>query len=110
MDAQVELSGVGRPLVGAGEVADEGLSEINPSIDVAGLQAVEPCSGYALKHECDVLHGNTLVAVCDADGYRVVDQPILRLHRAGVFWRISQEGEPFGKGFISESWAETGRA
>ena len=73
LDAQGELSGLGRPLVGAGEVADEGLGEINPAVDAAGLQAIEPSSGCTLKHEWDVLHGNTLVAVRYADGHQVVD-------------------------------------
>ena len=73
-------------LVSAGEVADEDLSEINPAVDAAGLQAVEPRPGSALKHERDVLHGNALVAVCYTDGRGVVDQPVLRLHGAGLFW------------------------
>ena len=37
MDAQGELSGLGSPLVGAGEVADEGLGEINLAVmELAG--------------------------------------------------------------------------
>ena len=73
LDAQGELSGLGRPLVHASEVAEEGLGEINPAIDAARLQAVKPCPGRALKHERDVLHGNALVAVCYAGGSGVVD-------------------------------------
>ena len=42
LDAERELARLGRPLVGAGELADEGLGEINPVVDAAGLQAVEP--------------------------------------------------------------------
>ena len=100
----------GRPLVRAGEVADEGFGEINLAIDAAGLQAVKPRPGCALEHEQDVLHGNALVAIRYADGSGVVDQPVLRLHGAGVLGRVSREGEPFGKGLIPNSWAETGRA
>ena len=86
LDAHGELAGLGRPLVGAGEVADECFSEINPAVDAAGLQAVQPSSGRALEHERNVLHGNALVTVCDADGCRVVDRPFLQLHGAGGTW------------------------
>ena len=110
LDAQGELARLGRPLIRVGEVADEGFGEVNPAIDAAGLQAVEPRPGRAVKHERDVLHGNALVAVRYADCQGVVDQPVLRLHGAGVFGCISLEGEPFGEGLISDSWAETGRA
>ena len=106
---QGELARFGRSLVHASEVADEGFGEINPTVDVAGLQAVQPCPGYALEHERDVHHGNMLVAVCDADGYGVVDQPVLRLHGAGVLGRISREREPFGEGLISDVGAKTRR-
>ena len=102
--------GLGSPLVGAGEVADEYFSEINPVVDAAGLQAVEPRPSNALKHERDILHGNALVAVRYADGCGVVDQPVLRLHGAGVLGRVSREGEPSGEGLILNSGAETGRA
>ena len=44
-------------LVRAGEVADESFSEINPAVDAAGLQAVQPRPGHALEHERNVLHG-----------------------------------------------------
>ena len=67
-------------------------------------------SGCALKHERDVLHGNVLVAVRYVDDFGVVVQPVLPLHGAGILGRISREGEPFGEGLISDSWAETGRA
>ena len=40
LDAQGELSGLGRPLVRADEVADESFGEINPAVNVVGLQAV----------------------------------------------------------------------
>ena len=50
LDAQGELPGLGRLLVRAGEVVDEDLSEINPAVNAAGLQAVEPRLGSALKH------------------------------------------------------------
>ena len=109
-DAQGELSGLGRPLVCAGEVADEGFSEINPAVDAEGLQAVKPRPGCALKHERDVLHNNALVAVCYADVRGVVDQPVLRLHRAGVLGRISWEREPSRERLISDSRAEIGQA
>lgn len=62
------------------------------------------------KHERDVFHGNALVAVCYTNGRGVVDQPVLRLHGAGVLGRASREGEPLGEGLISYSGAETGRA
>ena len=107
--AQGELSGLGSPLVGAGEVADEDLGEINPAVDAAGLQAVQPCPGSALKHERDVFHGNAFVAVCYIDGRGVVDQPVLRLHGAGVLGCISRESEPFGEGLISDAGAEARR-
>ena len=76
---------------------------------LGGLQAVEPRSGNALKHERDVLHGNALVAVCYADDGGVVNQPVLRLHGAGVFGRVSWEREPFGEGLVSNAGAETRR-
>ena len=103
LDAQEELSGLGRPLVRVGEVADEGFSEINPAVDAAGIQVVKPRPGCALKHEWDVLHSNALVAVRYADGHGVVDQPVLLLHEAGVLGRISWEREPFREGLISVS-------
>ena len=109
MDAQGELPGLGRPLVRVGEVADEGLDEINLAVDAAGLQAVKPCPGCALKHEQDVLHDNALVVVCYADGRGVVDQLVFRLHGAGVLGRISWKREPFREGLISDSRAKTGR-
>ena len=73
LDTQGELSGLGSLLVGAGEVADEDLGEINPAVDAAGLQAVEPRPGSALKHERAVLHGNSLVAVRYVDGRGVIN-------------------------------------
>ena len=100
---------VGRSLVRAREVADEGLGEVDPAIDAAWLQAVQPCPGRALEHERNVLHDNALVAVRDADGCRVVDQPVLRLHGAGVFGHVSWEREPFGERFVSDAGAETRR-
>ena len=99
--------GLGGPLVSAGEVADEDLSEINPAVDAAGLQAVEPRPGSALKHERDVFHGNALVAVCYVDGRVVVDQLVFRLRRPVVLGRVSWEREPFGEGFITDAGAET---
>ena len=65
--------GAWRPLIRAGEVVNEGFSEINPAVDAAGLQAVQPCPGCALEHERNVLYGDTLVAVCYADSRGVVD-------------------------------------
>ena len=94
------------PLVRASEVADEGFSEIYTVVDAAGLQAVQPCPGGALEHERNILHGNALVTVCYAHGPGVVDQPVLRLHGAGVLGRISWEREPFRKGLIADAGAE----
>src|SRR3954463_8014452 len=79
LHAQGELARLGRSLVRAREVADKSLGEVDPAVDAAGLQAVQPCPGRALEHERDVLHGNTLVAVRYADGGGVVNQPIFRL-------------------------------
>ena len=107
--AQGELARFGRPLVRAGEVADEDFSEIYPAIDAAGLQAVQPCPGRALEHERNVLHSNTLVAVCYVDGRGVVDQPVLRLHGAGVLGCVSGEREPFGEGLVSDAGAKIRR-
>ena len=107
MYAQGELARFGRPLIRAGEVANEGFREINPVVDVAGLQAVQPCPGRALEHERNVLHSNALVAVRDADGCGVVDQPVLRLHRAVVLGRISWKREPFGKGLVADAGDKT---
>ena len=109
MNAQGELARLGRPLVRAGEVADESFGEIYPAVDAAGLQAVQPCPGGALEHEWNILHGNVLVAVCDADGCGVVDQPVLRLHGAGVFGRISREREPLGERLILNAGAKARR-
>ena len=36
LDTQGELPGLGRPLVCAGEVADEGVGEVDPTVDAAG--------------------------------------------------------------------------
>ena len=91
MDAQGKLAGLGRPLVCAGEIADEDFREVYPAVDAVGLEAVQPSACHALKHERDVLHGNALVAVRYADGRGLVDQPVLRLHGAIVFWRVSWE-------------------
>ena len=102
-----ELSGLGRPLVGAGEVADEGFSEIYPVVDVVGLEAVQPGPSRALKHQGDVLHDNTLVSVCYVDCGGVVDQPVLRLHKAIVFGRVYWDREPFGEGLIANAGART---
>ena len=49
------------------------------------------------------------VAVCYVVGRGVVNQPVLRLHGAGVLGRVSWEGEPFGKGLISNAGPETRR-
>ena len=74
LDTQGELAGLGRPLVRAGEVADECFCEVNLVVDASGLQAVQPCPGCALEHERDVLHGDTLVAVCYVDDGGIVNQ------------------------------------
>ena len=63
-----------------------------------------------MKHERDVFHDNALVAVRYADGRGVVDQPVFRLHGAGVFGCVSGEREPFGKGLFSDARTETCRA
>ena len=109
LDAQGELARLGRPLVRAGEVADECFSEVNPTVDAAGLQAVQPCPGRALEHERKVLHGNALVAVRDSNGGGVVDQLVLQLHRAGVLGCISREREPLGERFVPDAGAEARR-
>ena len=80
LDAEGELARLGRPLVGAGEVADEDFREVQPTVDAVGLEAVEPCARRALQHQGDVLHGDAPIAVGDADGCGVVDEPIFRLH------------------------------
>ena len=84
LNAQRELAGLGQPLVGAGEVADEDFSEIYPAVDVAGLQAVQPCLGRALEHERNVFYGYMLVAVHYADCRGIVSQLIFRLHSTVV--------------------------
>src|SRR5215212_3623461 len=58
--AHLELLGATRPAVGAGEVADEGLLEVEPAVDAAGWQVVEPCAGGAKQHEGGVAHGPAL--------------------------------------------------
>jgi len=73
LHAQGELARLGRTLVRAGEVADECFGEVDPAVDAAGLQAVQPCPGRALEHERNILYGDTLVAVCYADSHGVVD-------------------------------------
>ena len=50
LHAQGELSWLGRPLVRAGEVAYESFGEVDPTVDAAGLQTVQPCPGRALEH------------------------------------------------------------
>ena len=109
MHAPGKLARLGRTLVRACEVADECIGEVDPAIVVAGLQAVQPCPGRALEHERNILHGNALVAVRDADGRGVVDQPVIRLHGAGVLGRVSWEREPFGKGLVLNAGPETRR-
>src|SRR3954465_14695422 len=98
LHAQGELARFGRSLVRAREVTDESLGEFDPTVDAAGLQAVQPCPGCALEHERNILHGNALVAVRYADGCGVVNQPVLWLHGAGVLGGISGESESFGEG------------
>ena len=73
LDAQGELSGLGRPLVCAGEVADEDFGEVYLAVDDVGLEAVQPGPGRAMEHERNILHGNALVAVCDVDSCGIVD-------------------------------------
>ena len=107
--AQGKLARLGRSLVRAREVMDEGLGEVDPSVDAAGLQTVQPCPGRAPEHEWNILHGNSLVAVHYVDGRGVVDQPVFRLHGAGVFGCVSGEREPFGEGLISDAGPETRR-
>ena len=107
LHAQGELARLGRSLVRACEVADEGLGEVDLAVDAAGLQVVQPCPGRALEHEWNVLHGNALVAASYVDGRGVVNQPIFWLHGAGVLGSISGESEPFGKGLISDAGAKT---
>ena len=51
LDAKGELARLGRPLVGAGEVADEDFCEVQPTVDVVRLEAVEPRACRALQHE-----------------------------------------------------------
>ena len=63
LHAQGELARLGRPLVHAGEVMDEGFGEVNPTVDATGLQTVQPCPGCALEHERNVFYSDTLVAV-----------------------------------------------
>ena len=40
LDAQGELARLGRPLVRAGEVADEGFGEVDPTVGTMGPQAI----------------------------------------------------------------------
>ena len=110
LDAEGELARLGRPLVGAGEVADEDFGEVQPTVDAVGLEAVEPCARRALQHEGDVLHGDAPIAVGYADGRGVVDEPIFRLHRAVVLGRVSGEREPFGEGLVADAGAKAWRA
>ena len=106
LHAQGELAWLGRSLVRDGEVTDKSLGEVDPAVDAARLQTIQPRPGRALEHERDVSYGNTLVAVRYVDGCGVVDQPIFRLHGAGIFGRVSGEREPFGKGLVSDAGAE----
>ena len=73
LHAQGELTRLGRTLVRAGEVADECFGEVDPAVDAAGHQVVQPCPGRALEHERNVFYGDTLVAVRYADSRGVVD-------------------------------------
>ena len=93
-----------------GEVADEDFREVQPAVDVVGLEAVEPGACRALQHERDVLHGYAHVAIRYADSGRVVDEPILWLHRAVVLGRVSGEREPFGEGLVADAGAKAWRA
>ena len=60
-------------LVRADEVADESFGEVDPTVDTAGLQTIQPCPGRTLEHEQNVLHGNALVAVRYVDSRGVVN-------------------------------------
>ena len=51
LHAQGELARLGRSLVHAREVADKSLGEVDPAVDAAGLQTVQPRPGRALEHE-----------------------------------------------------------
>ena len=110
LDAQRELAWLGRPLVSAGEVADEDFGEVYPAVDTVGLEAIQPSARCSLKHEGDILHGNTLVAVCYVNCDGLVDQLVFRLHRAVVLGRVSQEREPFGEGLVADAGAKARRA
>ena len=105
--AQGELSGLGSPFVGAGEVAYEGFGEVQPAVDAVRLEAVEPGARRALEHQGDIFHGNASIAIRYANGGGVVDQPVFRLHGAVVFGRVSWEREPFGKGLVADAGAKT---
>src|SRR4051812_26180791 len=73
LHTQGELARLGRSLVRVREVADESLGEVDPAVDAAGFQAVQPCPSRALEHERNVLDGDALVAACYVDGGGVVD-------------------------------------
>ena len=65
--------GLGGPLVGAGEVADEGFREVEPAVDAVRLEAVELGARRALEYQGDIFYSNTPVAVCYANRRGVVD-------------------------------------
>ena len=79
------------PFVGAGEVADKDVGEVQPAINAVGFEVVRPCPDHALEHERNILHDNTLVVVWYADCRGIFGQPVFRLHEAGVLRSISRE-------------------
>ena len=110
LDAEGELARLGRPLVRAGEVADEDFREVQPAVDAVGLEAVEPGARRALEHQGDIFHSNVSIAIRYANGGGLVNQPVFRLHGAVVLGRVSWEREPFGEGLVADAGAETRRA
>ena len=82
--AHGELAGTAWSLVGPAKVPYEGLFEVDPRVDAAHRQTVQPGAGQPLEHERRVAHGEPVVAACDADGGGVVGEPVLRLDRVVV--------------------------
>ena len=61
LHAHGELARAGGSLVGPREVADKRFLEIDPCVDAAHRQAVQPSASRSLEHERCIAHGETTI-------------------------------------------------
>ena len=80
LHAHGELAGANGSLVCPREVADKGFLEVDPCVDAANWQTIQPRASRPLEHERCVAHGETTIGTGDANGRGVVGEPVFWLH------------------------------